>query len=399
MFTKLFLSFLLTLVSINLVEARTLEQGDRGEDVWRVKKCLRDLGLLTSANHPYFCSYMEHAVRIVESRYKGFRRDGKVTDEEQSLIVKLTREKVLGEVRYGFDIEVPKGTNFLRELKRGSQGPDVTRVQKILKNKGFYVSSTDGIFGDYTELAVRKFQIANGLRPTGEVNYKTWQKIIASGKRTVVKQQPQPERKPLRRPSSKSDQKLKEEGFRFTEVKTSRGKVKVAYREPKQKNRSSRGIISNLFSGNKKVVYSGVTNLSEFGYKDRCDSGKGAQLCDPQGRGINTDNTKLVGLALPESVLQRCVGIKPNGTYTDRHGKRRNRYSFKEGAKIWPLRATITNLENGRTVQDVKLVDIGPSEKKLRQGVGADGTYALNRLIRGNGHTKVKVEVYLGQSG
>lgn len=53
-------------------------------------------------------------------------------------------------------------------LRKGSQGPDVKRLQKLL---GITV---DGAFGPNTEKAVIKFQQANGLKPDGLVGPKTW---------------------------------------------------------------------------------------------------------------------------------------------------------------------------------------------------------------------------------
>lgn len=70
--------------------------------------------------------------------------------------------------------------------KRGSRGAEVTKIQTRLKDWGYYTGNVDGIYGDQTVAAVRKFQAANGLRvdgiagpqtlaaiglPTGQNNY------------------------------------------------------------------------------------------------------------------------------------------------------------------------------------------------------------------------------------
>ena len=57
-------------------------------------------------------------------------------------------------------------------LRKGSKGPDVMRLQKLL---GVY---PDSIFGDITEEAVRAFQRENGLFPDGIVGDKTWAKLL-----------------------------------------------------------------------------------------------------------------------------------------------------------------------------------------------------------------------------
>lgn len=56
-------------------------------------------------------------------------------------------------------------------LKSGMQGPDVTKIQKILGLSG------TGIYGPKTESAVREFQNKNGLTVTGIVDKKTWDKL------------------------------------------------------------------------------------------------------------------------------------------------------------------------------------------------------------------------------
>jgi len=59
-------------------------------------------------------------------------------------------------------------------LKRGSTGPEVERIQRVLN-----VSPADGIFGPVTESAVKSFQRASGIADDGIVGPVTWEYIIA----------------------------------------------------------------------------------------------------------------------------------------------------------------------------------------------------------------------------
>ena len=52
-------------------------------------------------------------------------------------------------------------------LRRGSQGAEVKRLQKLLG------IAQDGIFGSYTERAVKELQLRNGLSADGVVGTKT----------------------------------------------------------------------------------------------------------------------------------------------------------------------------------------------------------------------------------
>lgn len=57
------------------------------------------------------------------------------------------------------------------EAERSS---NVMALQYLLRNRGVYKSKIDGIFGDSTEAAVRKFQRAKGLKADGVVGSQTW---------------------------------------------------------------------------------------------------------------------------------------------------------------------------------------------------------------------------------
>ncbi|WP_352418931.1 cell wall hydrolase [Proteiniborus sp.] len=52
-------------------------------------------------------------------------------------------------------------------LKFRSRGPEVSKLQQALNNKGFSAGSVDGIFGPRTEKAVIAFQKANKIRIDG----------------------------------------------------------------------------------------------------------------------------------------------------------------------------------------------------------------------------------------
>ncbi len=59
-------------------------------------------------------------------------------------------------------------------LRRGSQGPDVVTVQRLVG------AEPDGKFGPKTEQAVRSYQSANGLQSDGVVGPKTWASLLGA---------------------------------------------------------------------------------------------------------------------------------------------------------------------------------------------------------------------------
>ncbi len=65
--------------------------------------------------------------------------------------------------------------------KIGSSGREVSEIQTLLKEWGYYSGAVDGIFGTATRNAVIKFQKANGLIPDGVVGSKTLAALGISG--------------------------------------------------------------------------------------------------------------------------------------------------------------------------------------------------------------------------
>ena len=52
-------------------------------------------------------------------------------------------------------------------LAEGSHGADVEKLQRTLKELGYFKGNCDGAYGDATAAAVYRFQLANGLMETG----------------------------------------------------------------------------------------------------------------------------------------------------------------------------------------------------------------------------------------
>ena len=67
-------------------------------------------------------------------------------------------------------------------LKKGSNGEDVKKLQKFLGLKD------DGDFGSKTEIAVKKWQAANGLVADGIVGEGTWSKMFGGVVPSVIKE-------------------------------------------------------------------------------------------------------------------------------------------------------------------------------------------------------------------
>ena len=65
--------------------------------------------------------------------------------------------------------------------KIGSTGDEVTSIQSVLKEKGYYTGNIDGIYGTKTKNAVTKFQKDNGLTADGIVGKQTLSALGITG--------------------------------------------------------------------------------------------------------------------------------------------------------------------------------------------------------------------------
>jgi hypothetical protein len=93
------------------------------------------------------------------------------------------RDKDVAEVKTliarGTVVHIKQDTAPFREMSHGMTGSDVMKTQKLLKKLGYYSGTADGVFGDATELAVRKFQWRAKLREDGIVGHRTYDKLHA----------------------------------------------------------------------------------------------------------------------------------------------------------------------------------------------------------------------------
>jgi peptidoglycan hydrolase-like protein with peptidoglycan-binding domain len=73
-------------------------------------------------------------------------------------------------------------------LRQGSHGPDVTHLQQLLHQHGYYGGAIDGDFGWRTHVAVTKYQTDAGLHADGTVGDDTWRSLTGtSGPQTGLR--------------------------------------------------------------------------------------------------------------------------------------------------------------------------------------------------------------------
>lgn len=63
-------------------------------------------------------------------------------------------------------------------LKRGMRGPAIVQLQDRLRSLGYFSSSSDGVFGDVTQTAVKAVQQQFNIEPDGIVGAATWSILL-----------------------------------------------------------------------------------------------------------------------------------------------------------------------------------------------------------------------------
>ena len=154
------------LFSNTALAAPLLKPGSRGSEVSQLQQQLKGLGFYT---YPKITGYYGTITRDAVSRFqinKGLAADG---------IAGPKTFAALGKASSGGG-----SSSKSTLLKRGMRGSAVKDLQQKLKNKGYYKSSVDGIFGSLTEKAVRNFQKSVGITVDGIAGPVTLAKLNGS---------------------------------------------------------------------------------------------------------------------------------------------------------------------------------------------------------------------------
>lgn len=141
--------------------------------------CAEELDMLLVDRKLYELGYRDEACNgeldeVTVNALKSFQRANgfDVTGEPDSATIDFlmhgspkTEREYLSALAYKY--------NEITRLAKGSYGENVTKLQRALKKLGYFRSECDGAFGDATEAAVYRFQLANGLTETGAADGST----------------------------------------------------------------------------------------------------------------------------------------------------------------------------------------------------------------------------------
>jgi len=159
------------------VVGQTLEEGMNGSGVRALQKRLKELNYYSGTVDGDFGSGTKTAV-IAFQRNNGLKADGKAGTATMN---KLFEEDLVKESEVNDqDTSNISSTGYV-VLEEGSEGDAVRKLQKALKNMGYYSGTVDGSYGSGTVSAVMAFQRQNDLTVDGKAGPATQRVLYGTG--------------------------------------------------------------------------------------------------------------------------------------------------------------------------------------------------------------------------
>ena len=138
--------------------SRTLKNGMSGDDVYTLQNLLASFGYFYATPTGYFGDLTEAALMAFQTDY-GLAADGLAGPITQNCLLQGTANNYASGSADGQSSEVV----FSRTLENGMSGDDVSALQELLAEYGYFYGNVTGYFGDLTESAVMNFQREYGL--------------------------------------------------------------------------------------------------------------------------------------------------------------------------------------------------------------------------------------------
>lgn len=158
-------------LALGLVGNGLCEDALTGEQILQVEQALYSLGYHEDTFDARLDDHTREALRSFQ-RANGLEATGEVNGETLRRLsdgTAVTCHDYLTGLVAEYD--------SLPVLQAGSSGETVSALQRRLKELGYFSGASDGVFGDATMAAIRRFQMANGLTETGTADRATQMRL------------------------------------------------------------------------------------------------------------------------------------------------------------------------------------------------------------------------------
>ena len=155
-------------------DSTTLKKGSTGAAVKKLQERLKELGYYNNVCDGDYGTVTANAVKAFEKKH-GYNQDGIADATVQKKLYSSSALSANSTTGSGSSSSSSTG-----ELKKGDKGDAVKKLQKRLKELGYYKSWADGDYGNETYEAVKAFQKKNGLYVDGVAGSQTLKKLNSS---------------------------------------------------------------------------------------------------------------------------------------------------------------------------------------------------------------------------
>ena len=165
----------LALALLTLLWAAALADGGTpsADAIYHLELRLAELGYFSGRSDGVFDQATREAVEAFQQA-NGLEVTG---EADAATLEKANGDDALS--RNAFLEAYASGYAQMETLREGDEGSDIKVAQVRLKELGFYSSRADGAFGEDTRRAVERFQLANGLTVTGEIDGAMMMRLMA----------------------------------------------------------------------------------------------------------------------------------------------------------------------------------------------------------------------------
>lgn len=137
------------------------EEALTGEQILQVEQALYSLGYHDDTFDALLDDHTRQALRSFQ-----IANDLEATGEvDEGTVKRLSDGNAV--TCHDYLTRLAAGYDGLPVLQAGGSGESVSVLQRRLRDLGYFSGASDGVFGDATLAAIRRFQMANGLNETG----------------------------------------------------------------------------------------------------------------------------------------------------------------------------------------------------------------------------------------
>lgn len=173
------ITLLSMLCTVAMAAYRTIPFGEESDEVRKMQNALKQKGYYKGAIDGKFGPSTKKAIISYQNAI-GIHADGRPGNK--TLTALYHGKKAINDTRNSALLVQAKASNT-HSLAYGHTGSRVRALQQALKKAGCYSGTIDGVYGDLTYAAVKKYQSKNGLRVDGIAGSAT---IASLNKKTNV---------------------------------------------------------------------------------------------------------------------------------------------------------------------------------------------------------------------